>query len=71
MDNMSHQPNGRGCMPPLAAIDSDWVTNYNNYATAYNNMGYGNGDWSGAMATAERQMADVLQRIEDAPTFCY
>ena len=71
MTTMGNQPSGAGCMPTLAAIDSDWVMNYNNYLSAYNNMGYGSGDWSGAIQTAERQMADVIQRIHGAPTFCY
>jgi hypothetical protein len=71
MNNMANQPNGRGCMPTLAQIDQDWVFNYNNYVSVYNNLGYGSGDWSGAIGTAETRMLDVLERIRLAPTYCY
>jgi hypothetical protein len=70
MDNMSHQPTGRYCMPTLAAIDADWVVNYNNYVEIYNNM-YPGSDWSSSIHRVEQQMKDVLERIRLAPTFCY
>jgi hypothetical protein len=69
-EDMSHQPQGAGCMRTLAAIDSDWVMNYNNYVSISNNLLNG-GNWLPGIQTAEQQMTDVIERIRLAPTFCY
>jgi hypothetical protein len=70
-ENMSHQPGGRGCLSTLAAIDNDWVMNYNNYVSLSNNLSYNANHSGNAMQSVEEQMFQVLKRIKEAPTYCY
>jgi hypothetical protein len=76
LENMSHQPNGAGCMPILADIDNDWVNTYNSYLDLYeaayiyaNNNG--NATNYQPLLPIEAKMDKVLMDIKAAPTYCY